>query len=319
MRLAGIGGTQEYPVHVWSDLVMLFTAVAASYVAMRAWRYATSAATVSQVGVRTYTEVVNNVVRAINESDDIWVKLWHIQMAIDTVKGIGQSLPAEAEIHYQLRQLEDIRTALSNDALRFRLSELLTRLRSAADDKQKLTLGQEMLSLLEQEKGKQAADPRLIVHYETIIQEHVEKLEHASMPTEELEDQRYHDYVSEFLDVHNSLLDFSLDNDMPEGVCFFERMEIALPGTCGQAIPTISFEINGEQIDPDGLDDVLGKSILQTIHESMHKRIGSTRCPRHGSAPSIVIRGDSLSDLSWQAPRCCQQLRDAVNAKLHNH
>ncbi|MFQ5546293.1 MAG: hypothetical protein ACE5FE_09965, partial [Acidiferrobacterales bacterium] len=199
------------------------------------------------------------------------------------------------------------------------LNKMLDNLRKTADNKDKLALGQEMLNFLDDERKKQAADPRLIAHYEAVIEEHVEQLEHAAMPTEELEDESYHNYVSEFLDTHNSLLDFSLDNDIPEGVRFFDRTEIAASATCGQDELSVVFEIEDHTIAPDELDNAFGKALLQTIYRSVHRRVGPTRCPRHGTAPGIVVRGNSLSGLSWQTPGCCQQLRDAVGAKLHNH
>ena len=296
------------------DLIVLFIAVAATYVAARVWHYATSRPSVPQVDVRDRTQTLNNAIRAINEHDDIWVKLSQVQLAIEAAKDLkGPKLP------YKLPQLEEMRVALYNDAMRFKLNKMLDNLRKTADNKDKLTLGEEMLNFLDDERKKQAADPRLIAHYEAVIEEHVEQLEHAAMPTEELEDESYHNYVSEFLDAHNSLLDFSLDNDIPEGVRFFDRTEIATSATCGQDELGVVFEIEDHTIDPDELNNTFGQALLQTIYRSVHRRVGPTRCPRHGTAPGIVVRGNSLSELSWQTPGCCQQLRDAVGAKLHNH
>ena len=183
---------------------------------------------------------------------------------------------------------------------------MLTSLRQAPDNKDKLAIGQEMLRFLEDESKKQAADPRLIAHYEATIEETVAQLEHAAMPTEELEDESYHNYVSEFHDTHNSLLDFSLDNDIPGGVRFFDRTEIAASATCGQDELSVVFEIEGHTIDPDELDNASGKALLQTIYQSVHRRVSETRCPRHRTAPGIVVCGNSLSELSWQTPGCCQ-------------
>lgn len=296
------------------DLIVLFIAVLATYVAARVWHYAASRPSAPQVDVRNRAQTLNKAIRAINEHDDIWVKLSQVQLAIDAAKDLNGS-----ELPYKLPQLEEMRVALHNDALRFKLNKMLTSLRKAANNQDKLVLGQEMLSFLDDERKKQAADRRLVAHYETVIEEYVEQLEHAAMPTEELEDESYHDYVSDFLDTHSSLLDFSLDNDIPEGVRFFDRTEIAASATCGQDELSVAFEIEGQTIDPDEIDNAFGKALLQTIYQSVHRRVGPTRCPRHGTAPGIVVRGNSLSELSWQTPGCCQQLRDAIGAKLHNH
>ncbi len=296
------------------DLMVLFIAIVATYVAARAWHYVTSRPSASQVDVRDRTQTLNNAIRAINEHDDIWVKLSQVQRAIEATKDLDES-----ELPCKLSHLEEMRIALHNDALRFKLNKMLTSLRQAPDNKDKLAIGQEMLRFLEDESKKQAADPRLIAHYEATIEEHVEQLQHAAMPTEELGDESYHNHLSEFLDTHNSLLDFSLDNDIPEGVRFFDRTAIAASATCGQDELSVVFEIEGHTIDPDELDNASGKALLQTIYQSVHRRVSETRCPRHRTAPGIVVCGNSLSELSWQTPGCCQQLRDAVGTQLHNH
>jgi len=296
------------------DLLVLFISVGATYLLARVWHYATSRPAAPQVDVRDRTQTLNKAIDAINEHDDIRVKLSQVQRAIEAAKNLNES-----ELPYKLPQLEEMRVALHNDAMRFKLNKMLDSLRKTVDNKDKLALGQEMLTFLDDESKNQAADPRLIVHYKAVMEEHVEQLERAAMPTEELEDESYHNYVSEFLDTHTSLLDFSLDNDIPEGVRFFDRTEIAASATCGQDELSVVFEIEGHTVDPDELDNAFGKALLQTIYQSISRRVGPTRCPRHGTAPGIVVRGNSLSELSWQTPSCCQQLRDAVGAKLHNH
>ena len=293
---------------------MLFIAIVATYVAARVWRYATSRPSAPQVDVRDRTQTLNNAIRAINEHDDIWVKLSQVQRAIEAAKDLDES-----ELPCKLPQLEEMRITLYNDALRFKLNKMLTSLHQAANNKNKLAIGQEMLRFLEDESKKQAADPRLIAHYEAAIEGHVEQLANATMPTAELGDESYHNYARELLDTHNSLLDFSLDNDIPEGVRFFDRTEIVASATCGQDELSVVFEIEGHTIDPDELDNAFGKALLQTIYQSVRRRVGQTRCPRHGTAPGIVVCGNSLSKLSWQTPGCCQQLRDAIGARLRNH
>lgn len=295
------------------DLGVLLIAVAATYVAARVWHYASSRPSIPQIDIQDRTQTLADAIRAINEHDDIWVKLSQIQRAIDAAKDIKESA-----LPYKLPQLEEMRIALHNDALRFKLNKMLTSLRQTADNKNRLVAGQEMLEFLEDQRKTKTADSRLVAHYETIIEQYVEQLDHATSPTEELVGDGYHSTVNEFLDTHNSLLDFSLDSDIPEGVRFFDRTEIAVSASCGQDMLSVVFEIEGHTVDPDEIGSTFAKALLQTVYQSVHRRVGQTRCPRHGTAPGIVVRGSSLSDLSWQTPGCCQQLRDAVGTKLHN-
>ncbi len=78
----------------------------------------------------------------------------------------------------------------------------------------------------------------------------------------------------------------------------------------------ISFEVNGWQVDPDVLGHVLGQSILRAIRRSINNRVGSIRCPKHGSTPTIIVKGLRLCDLSWEVFGCCSRLTDAVADRL---
>lgn len=78
----------------------------------------------------------------------------------------------------------------------------------------------------------------------------------------------------------------------------------------------ISFEINGWRVDPDKLSHALGQSVLRTIRKSINERVGSVRCPEHGSAPKIIVKGSRLGDLSWEVSGCCHKLTDVVKQKL---
>ncbi len=78
----------------------------------------------------------------------------------------------------------------------------------------------------------------------------------------------------------------------------------------------VLFEINGWRVNPDSLGHVLGKSVLRTIRTSMRRRLHSVRCPDHGSAPTIVVRGPRLGDLSWEVTGCCQKLIEVVQRQL---
>jgi hypothetical protein len=87
---------------------------------------------------------------------------------------------------------------------------------------------------------------------------------------------------------------------------------------CGQDVFHLSFEINGRAVDPDGLEHALGKSVLTTIRRSIHRRVGALRCPTHGSAAKLLISGNSLGNLTWEARGCCPALVALIKKKLAN-
>lgn len=78
----------------------------------------------------------------------------------------------------------------------------------------------------------------------------------------------------------------------------------------------ISFEINGRQVNPQKIGSELEKAIYKQIEESIKKRVGTARCPEHGTAPKIICKGRSLDSLSFKVSGCCDKLIDAVKAKL---
>lgn len=78
----------------------------------------------------------------------------------------------------------------------------------------------------------------------------------------------------------------------------------------------VSFEINGRRVNPQNARNELEKAIYKQVEESIKKRVGTARCPEHGTAPKIVCKGHSLDSLSFEVSGCCDKLIDAVKAKL---
>lgn len=82
----------------------------------------------------------------------------------------------------------------------------------------------------------------------------------------------------------------------------------------------VSFEINGKKVPPGDI----GKTFASAIEAEMYKRVqdavkravGSAVCTVHGKAPSVVVKGRGLSDLSFDVHGCCQALIDQVTKKL---
>lgn len=78
----------------------------------------------------------------------------------------------------------------------------------------------------------------------------------------------------------------------------------------------IIFEINGRRVSPGNLQNALEKALLQSIQESIQKKVGAIRCPEHGQAPKVICKGRSLDNLSFEVSGCCQSVIDSVVAKL---
>lgn len=293
-------------MNIFYDLLTLFTAIAVTYVATRAWRYATFRNSVADTRLPQETEALKTAMRAVEESGDISHKLSRVEFALEKARGIHKTWPANEAVGQQITQLEDMRIALSNDALRIRINDLVKRFRAETLDDACARDGEAILGLLEEEAKKQMADPQLIAHYQTTMRRYLKALEEGKARGD----------IDETSATHHGLPDFSPDNDLPEGVRFYECVRAVEKSVCGRPVFDITFEISGEQVDPQNLDHALGQSVLQTIKTSITRRVHSTRCPEHGTAAEIVVSGNSLGNLSWEAPRCCPKLLAAVKEKL---
>lgn len=308
-------GRQGPAVYVFTDLVALFTSVAATYAVVRAWRYVTSCWPQSPSRPRSRSGEPNTAVHRVSKSTHMEAKLSQIAATIKASENACKALPVESEIEEQITELEDVCTALSNDALRLRVNELLGRLRSNAATEQSKHY-QEIMKLLSEEKHKQSADLRLVAHYESTINEYVGALDPARSGKRDSGDQLNLLYLDEVMTPDEALLDFTLHHEVPEGVRFYEAFKTFESGSCGQPVFDIEFEIRGQPIKPRDVDHALGQSVLQTIEQSIKQRVGASRCPEHGSAVKIIVSGNSLGKLTWHAPGCCPILLATVQAKL---
>jgi hypothetical protein len=62
----------------------------------------------------------------------------------------------------------------------------------------------------------------------------------------------------------------------------------------------IKFSIGGRNIEPENLGDALMQMVLENVRAELMEKIGSLRDPETGEFPTVVVRGDSLEDLSIQ-------------------
>ncbi|MCG7904845.1 MAG: toll/interleukin-1 receptor domain-containing protein [Candidatus Thiodiazotropha weberae] len=60
----------------------------------------------------------------------------------------------------------------------------------------------------------------------------------------------------------------------------------------------IEFEIGGRRINPDNIGDAIMAAVLEGIRDEIRKKVGTIRDPETGAFPTVVVRGNSLDDLS---------------------
>lgn len=82
----------------------------------------------------------------------------------------------------------------------------------------------------------------------------------------------------------------------------------------------VSFEINGKKVRPGDLGKTWTSAIeaemYKQVQDSVKRAVGSARCSVHGKAPSVVVKGRDLKNLSFEVKGCCQNLIDQVTQKL---
>jgi len=78
----------------------------------------------------------------------------------------------------------------------------------------------------------------------------------------------------------------------------------------------IQFKINGRAVSPNRIGDVLEKAIYDHVIESVKKKLGSVRCPKHGKSPKVTIVGKSIDKVEYQITGCCQDVIDRTRNYL---
>jgi hypothetical protein len=59
----------------------------------------------------------------------------------------------------------------------------------------------------------------------------------------------------------------------------------------------ITFEINGQNVRPDQIQDALERAMLQQVRDQLVRKVGSIRDPETGAAPKLRVTGRRLDDL----------------------
>ena len=81
-------------------------------------------------------------------------------------------------------------------------------------------------------------------------------------------------------------------------------------------MPDISFEMNGQKVNPRNIGDAFEAAVLASIKDSVTKSVGSVRCAEHGERPSVKVVGRNLDNLNLEVKGCCDDLIERVKRKL---
>ena len=78
----------------------------------------------------------------------------------------------------------------------------------------------------------------------------------------------------------------------------------------------LSFEINGEIVQPDSMSDALDILFLKHVSEKIEDTCSSICCMRHGGKPSIIVKGENIDTLEYEVYGCCKEFVDKIKKRL---
>jgi hypothetical protein len=78
----------------------------------------------------------------------------------------------------------------------------------------------------------------------------------------------------------------------------------------------LTFEINGRPVQTNQLANAFEKAVFETVRDQITRKLSRIRCPDHGSAPTVVATGRSVSELTFKVSGCCQKLIDQATTAL---
>lgn len=77
----------------------------------------------------------------------------------------------------------------------------------------------------------------------------------------------------------------------------------------------IYFEINGKRVRPQNIGDAIMRAVLKNVEAQIREKVGSVRDPETGEFPTVIVRGDSLDNLSMHVEGS-QKLIELVSKRL---
>ncbi len=78
----------------------------------------------------------------------------------------------------------------------------------------------------------------------------------------------------------------------------------------------VEFRIGGRVVEPSRARDALERATLQAIVSSLRTRVGTLQCREHGEEVTILAKGPSIHDLSFELAGCCEPAIEEVKRRL---
>ncbi len=78
----------------------------------------------------------------------------------------------------------------------------------------------------------------------------------------------------------------------------------------------ITYEIGGRKVSLDGFVKGIEKAVLENATDQIVKALSSVRCKEHGQQPEVIVKGETINNLSFEVKGCCQKLIDQALEKL---
>jgi NifU-like protein involved in Fe-S cluster formation len=78
----------------------------------------------------------------------------------------------------------------------------------------------------------------------------------------------------------------------------------------------LSFEIGGQEVFLDQIENEDEKGALQQTADILRKSLNSVRCPQHRQLPEVTVKGETIGDLYFEVSGCCSSLIDEALIKI---
>jgi hypothetical protein len=78
----------------------------------------------------------------------------------------------------------------------------------------------------------------------------------------------------------------------------------------------LSFEIGGQEVYLDQIENEDEKATLQQVADDLTKSLNYVRCPQHWQLPKVMVRGETIDDLYFEVSGCCSSLIDEALIKI---
>ena len=83
-----------------------------------------------------------------------------------------------------------------------------------------------------------------------------------------------------------------------------------------ETVVNVSFEIEGEKVQPEKMKDVLDILFLKHIRKKINNSIDSIHCNEHGKQASVLVKGENIDNLNYEVSGCCEDLIKKVKKKI---